>query len=59
MNSALFSSTFLEVFEFAKIKEGEPDFYGGPNFTEPLNYLVLPSVYQFKKFSGPKFFVIH
>ena len=39
--------------------EGGPNFSGLTNSGQRLNYLVPPSVFQFCKLEGPKFFVIH
>ena len=40
------------------MKEGGPNFLGGTNSGERLNYLVLPFVFQFQKFEGLNFFII-
>ena len=45
--------------KFRQIKEKRPIFLVGTNSAERLNYLVPPSVFQFMKFEGPKFFAIH
>ena len=44
MHSTRFSSTFLSFFKFPQIKEGGPNFLGGTNSAERLNYF-LPLVY--------------
>ena len=59
MGSNWFTSTFLNFLKFPQIKEGAPNFLVGTNFAERLNYLVPPTVFQFQKFKGLKFFVIH
>ena len=59
MHSAWFRNTFLRVFNLLSVKEGRSNFWGGTNFAECLSYFVPPSVFQFSKFSRPKFFVIH
>ena len=48
------SAVLFSVFSnFLKLKRGELI------SAERLNYLVSPSVFDFQKFQGPKFFVIH
>ena len=49
---------FSQSWNFYKLKTGNLISWG-PNFAEYLNHLVLPSVFQFYKFSRPKFFVIY
>ena len=58
MGSTWFTSTFLNFLKFPQIKEGGLNFLVGTNSAERLNYLVAPSVFQFQKFKGLKFFVI-
>ena len=43
---------------FFKLKMGDLISWKGTNFEDSLNYLVPPSVTQFKIFEGPKFFII-
>ena len=38
MHSAWYRSTFLRLLKFLQIKEGEPNFLGGTNSAELLNY---------------------
>ena len=59
MRSTWLSISFLSFLKFRRIKEGGPNFFGGTNSAERLNYLVAPSVFQFQKFEGPKFIIIH
>ena len=59
MGSTWFSSTFLDFLKFPQIKEGAPNFLGGTNSAQRLNYFVPRSVFQFQKFEGLKFFGIH
>ena len=40
------------------IKEAFANFFVGINSAERINYLVPSTVFQFKKFEEPKFFVI-
>ena len=49
---------FYETGNFYKSKRGDLIFVG-TNFAECLNYLVPFSLFQFKKFFRPKFFVIY
>ena len=54
------SAVLFSYFEnFLKFKRGGPSFLGETNSAERLNYLILPSVFQFQKVELPKFFVIH
>ena len=59
MGSNRFTTTFLNFLEIPKIKEVGPKFLVGTSSAERLNYLVPPSVFQFRKFERLKFFVIH
>ena len=52
-------SNFLRVFNFLQIKEGGPNFWGKPILQNIWIIWSAPSVFQFKKFYGPKFFLIH
>ena len=48
LNASLWvSSTFVRFSKIHQIKEGGPNFLGGTNSAERLNYLVPPSVFQF------------
>ena len=53
-----FTSTFLNFSKFSQIKEREPNFFGGTNSAERVNYLVPLFVFQFQKFQGLMIFVI-
>ena len=59
MHSTWLGNTFISFLKFPEFKEGGPKFLGGTNSAERLNYLVPPSAFQFGKFEGLKFFVIH
>ena len=50
---------FSIFWNFLKLKKGGPNFLEGTNSAEQLNYFVPHSVFQFQKFEGLKFFVIH
>ena len=50
---------FEESWNWYKLRRVGRNFWGGTNFAECLNYLVPTSVFEFKKFSRPNFFVIH
>ena len=54
MHSTWFKSTFLGLLQFQKIKEWGPNFLGGTNSAERLNYSILPLLYfNFKNFKDP------
>ena len=55
MHSAWLMSTFLRVLKFLQVKEGGPNFWGGTNFAESLNYLVPLQYLNFKRFMDPNF----
>ena len=55
MHSAWLMSTFLRVLKFLQVKEGGPNFWGGTNFAESLNYLVPLLYLNFKRFMDPNF----
>ena len=53
-----FSSIFLNFSTFFQTAEEETNILQGTNSTERLNYLVPSSIFQFKKFEWPKFYVV-
>ena len=53
MHSTRFSSTFLSFFQFPQIREGGPNFLGGTNSAEWLNYLVPLLYFNFKNLRDP------
>ena len=59
MGSNWFTSTFLNFLNFPKLKMWNLISWGGTNSAEQLNYLIPSSVFQFQKFQGVKFLVIH
>ena len=50
---------FVNFWKFPQITEGAPNFLGGTNSADRLNYLVRTSAFPFQKFKELKFFVIH
>ena len=50
---------FLIFSKFLEIQKEGPNLLGGTNSVEPLNYLVLTSLFQFEKVERHNFFVIH
>ena len=54
MHSTRFRSTILSFFRFPQIKERGPNFFGGTNSAEQLNYLAPPLLYfNFKNLRNP------
>ena len=53
MGSTWFSSTFVSFLIFRQIKNGRPNFLGGTNYAERLNYLVLPLYFNFRNLKDP------
>ena len=53
MRSTRCSSTFLSFFKFPQIKEVAPNFLGGTNSAERLNYLVPLLYFNFKNLRDP------
>ena len=53
MHSTWFSSTFLSFLKFPQIKDGGPNFLGGTNSPEPLNYLVPLLYLNFRNLKDP------
>ena len=51
--------TFPNLLKFPQIKKRGPNFLGGTNSAQWLNYLVPPSPFQFQRFQELKFFLIH
>ena len=45
--------------KFPQIKEGGPNFFPGTSSAESMKDLVPPSLFQYEKFEGFKFLVIH
>ena len=53
MHSAWLTSTFLRVFQFLQIKEGGPNFWGGP-ILQKVRIICSPLLYfNFKSFLDP------
>ena len=59
VGSTWFTSTFLSFLKFPPMKVEGPNFLRGTNSAVGLNYVVPLSVFQFQKFEGLRFFVIH
>ena len=53
MHFVWFRSTSLRVFKFLQIKELAPNFWGGTNFSECLDYLVLLLYFNLKSSMEP------